>query len=472
MKFRFYLAILFSPLLAFGQKITVSEDIPLRSEVAYELIGELKGRTLLFRNRTTEFEVQAFDDQMHLAWSKELVLDHRASKTLGIISSKEDFTLFYYYRSKGNTILKADKFDAGANMRDSATVYNFGYLFFTPDFEIVRSEDYSKALVYYIERQSVVRALVFDIHEMKLLWEKSFSPDDFYYLDDFSQVSVDNLGNMYLILEKNNFKNRRKQHYHEIFEYQVSSGEFQRFQVPFQSRLTYDAHFVYDNLNKCLVATGFYADKDVHRANGYFYLRVDPRKPEAGILQFVPFEEAFLTSLADKKSERKDWLNEVTVRETILRRDGGALLVAERNHVFERRSGVNRTYFNGVPSNMVDYFFDELLIFSVHPDGLAHWKNVLHKKQYSQDDGGVYSSYFLFKTSRNLRFLFNDEIRFENTISEYVLDGTGDYDRNSILSTTNLDLRLRFRDAVQIAANSLIVPSERRNRLKLVKMEF
>ena len=161
-----------------------------------------------------------------------------------------------------------------------------------------------------------------------------------------------------------------------------------------------------------------------------------------------------------------------SVRETILRRDGGALLVAEKNHIFERRSGVNRTYFNGIPSNMVDYFFDELLIFSIHPDGKSHWQNILHKKQYSQDDGGVYSSYFLFKTSHYLRFLFNDEIRFENTISEYVLNGYGEYDRNSILSTTNLDLRLRFRDAVQVAANTLIVPSERRNRLKLVKMEF
>ncbi|MCB0606577.1 MAG: hypothetical protein H6562_21200 [Lewinellaceae bacterium] len=472
MKISLCTIILLFPLFLSGQKITVSEDIPLRSEAAYELIGELKGRTLLFRNRTTEFEVQAFDEQMHMSWSKELKLDHRSAKILGIIPSQEDFTIFYYFRSKGNTILKADKFDPAANLKDSSTVHNFGFLFFTPDFEIVRSEDYSKALIYYIEKQSIIRAQVFDINRMKLLWDKSFSPEEFYYTEDFSQMAVDNAGNLYLMLQKDNFRNRRKQHYHEIFEYRFASDEFRHFQVPFQGRLTYDAHYTYDNMNKWLVATGFYGEKDQHRANGYFYLRIDPNDPEGGILHFIPFDEELINSLDTKKNDRRDWLNEISVRETILRRDGGALLVAEKNHIFERRSGVNRTYFNGIPSNMVDYFFDELLIFSIHPDGKSHWQNILHKKQYSQDDGGVYSSYFLFKTSHYLRFLFNDEIRFENTISEYVLNGYGEYDRNSILSTTNLDLRLRFRDAVQVAANTLIVPSERRNRLKLVKMEF
>ena len=113
-----------------------------------------------------------------------------------------------------------------------------------------------------------------------------------------------------------------------------------------------------------------------------------------------------------------------------------------------------------------------MFLISIHPDGSPHWKQVLHKKQYSQDDEGIYSSYFLFKTPKRLRFLFNDEIRQENTVSEYVINGHGEYDRNSVLSTANLRLRLRFRDALQIGAYEVIIPSERRNQLRLVKVEY
>ena len=79
---------------------------------------------------------------------------------------------------------------------------------------------------------------------------------------------------------------------------------------------------------------------------------------------------------------------------------------------------------------------------------------------------------FLIKTPSALRFLYNDEIKYENTVSEYVLKGTGEYDRNSVMNTEDQKLKLRFRHAVQIASNSIVVPSERRNKLQLVKVLY
>lgn len=82
------------PMLLTAQTITVSEDIVLKNDVAYEVIGELKDRILLFRDRVTEFEVQAFNTQMKMVWSKELQLDKKSPKSLGLVATKEDFTLF------------------------------------------------------------------------------------------------------------------------------------------------------------------------------------------------------------------------------------------------------------------------------------------------------------------------------------------------------------------------------------------
>ena len=60
----------------------------------------------------------------------------------------------------------------------------------------------------------------------------------------------------------------------------------------------------------------------------------------------------------------------------------------------------------------------------------------------------------------------------ENTVSEYVVSATGHMDRNSVMSTDDQNIRLRFRDALQTGSNELIIPSERRNRLRLVRVEF
>ena len=57
-------------------------------------------------------------------------------------------------------------------------------------------------------------------------------------------------------------------------------------------------------------------------------------------------------------------------------------------------------------------------------------------------------------------------------MSEYVIQGNGKHERNSVLSTENQDIRLQFRASVQTGAREFIVPSERRNRLRLVRVRF
>ncbi|MEL6357809.1 MAG: hypothetical protein AAFQ37_12855, partial [Bacteroidota bacterium] len=52
------------------------------------------------------------------------------------------------------------------------------------------------------------------------------------------------------------------------------------------------------------------------------------------------------------------------------------------------------------------------------------------------------------------------------------LNSKGDFDRNSLFHTRDLELKLRFRDGVQVATNEVIIPSERRNRLRLVTLTY
>ena len=156
---KFYPIIVFLLIFSFlatAQTVTVSEDLSLRNDIGYEIIGELKGQLLLFRDKNTDFEIHAFDKGMHQTWEKDLELDKRYPKPLAIFSNQDNFSLFYRFREKGKTVLKVHKYDAGANLIDSTIVKDFGFLFFTPNFEFTPSEDKSKVLIYFIETQSVV----------------------------------------------------------------------------------------------------------------------------------------------------------------------------------------------------------------------------------------------------------------------------------------------------------------------------
>ena len=66
-----------------AQVITVSEDINVNNDVGYEVLGELGNHVLLFRDSRSEFKIQAFNRQMHEAWTKELELDKRSPKYWG-----------------------------------------------------------------------------------------------------------------------------------------------------------------------------------------------------------------------------------------------------------------------------------------------------------------------------------------------------------------------------------------------------
>ncbi|MEM1215067.1 MAG: hypothetical protein AAGJ82_05255 [Bacteroidota bacterium] len=456
-----------------AQEMVVSEEISINADLSYDLIGEYGEQILLFRNAKTNFKIHAFNAQMRASWDKELVLDKRLPKVLGILPTPEDFSLIYSYRKRNHTHLKVHRYDPAANLIDSTQLLDLGYLFYTPNFQMIRSEDRSKLLLYFTESQTTVHTYVFDTKQYDLLWEYDFAPEDFNLNRDFSQIVINNKGEVSFILQKNSWRSRNKQHYYDIHTYDGS--KLVSHIVPMRGKETYDVIFEMDNLNDQLVAGGLYAENNSERSEGYFYFKLDPLATQVpDSVRFRAFHPQFLETFQGRDYRKGRGLTDTDLREFVLRRDGGILLVGERNRQLQRRT-------NAMPARamdpaglrgMVDFYFEEVFVLSIHPDGQQHWNTIMHKKQYSQDDAGIYSSYFLFKSQGLLRFLFNDEIRAENTVSEYILNGLGKYDRNSIFSTANLDLRLRFQAGLQTDARTLVVPSERRNRLKLVKLVY
>lgn len=468
----FFCALPLLPVASQAQSMLVSDAISIRNDYGYEIIGRLRDRILLFRDKFDDFEVQAFDGQMRLSWSREMDdLQKRGVQILSVVGGKNDFSVIHKVRRRSRVVLRVHKYDPGANLIDSMTVKDYGdRMFSPPSLEIVRSDDKNCFVVFNVAERNKLEVTCFQLDKMQVLWDKTVELEEDYLEANLKAMTLSNAGEFYLVTEKNNRRARKDEHEYHVLRINAGGDHIRK--IPLNEFLTNDMRFTYDNQNRRLVGAGLYADKNKDRANGVFFLSMAPGD-SSHVLRYEPFDDKFISILRRKDVEEDTkGVPDAEVKQLILRQDGGVLLVAERHHEIQRGSSAGRGFWREGLRMVVDFYFDDLFVIAMHPDGQTQWKTVLHKKQYSQDDEGTFSSFFLLRNTDKLHFLFNDEIKYENTCSEYVISPLGDFDRNSLINTVGQNLRLRFRDALQISAAECLVPSEFRNKLKLVLLRF
>ncbi|MCB9306516.1 MAG: hypothetical protein H6565_07970 [Lewinellaceae bacterium] len=455
-----------------AQSMLVSDAISIRNDYGYEIVGRLRDRILLFRDKYDEFEVQAFDNQLHMSWSREIEdLQKRGVQILSVIGGKNDFSIVHKVRRRSRVVLRVHKYDPGANLIDSMAIKDYGERVFSPpSLDVVRSDDKNCIVIINSGERNKLELTCFMLDKMQVLWDKVVSMEDDFYESNMKATALSNNGDFYIVDERNNRRGKMEDHAYSILQINADGDWVSKIALP--EFLTNDVRFTFDNQNNRLVAAGLYADKNRDRANGVFFLSYTPRS-DAPFLKYEPFDDKFISILRRKDVEEDTkGVSDAEVRQLILRQDGGVLIVAERHHEIQRGAAAGRGFWREGLRMIVDFYFDDMFLIAMHPDGEIHWKTVLHKKQYSQDDEGTFSSFFLFRNTDKLHFLFNDEIKYENTCSEYVISPLGDFDRNSLINTVGQNLRLRFRDALQISTAECLVPSEFRNKLKLVLLRF
>ena len=328
--------------------------------------------------------------------------------------------------------------------------------------------------MYNVENSDEFEVIVVDNDSMKVELDVKFKTEDFSYNQDFLQAVVDNDGGVYFIFEKDNRKSKKEENILKVFYFNPKSNKTKFFNISMQEHLWHDIYFDFDNKNKKLLISGFYSDETILEGHGVFFMTVSPNDPGNVTSNFEEFSKEYLALVLGKQVKKNVGFGDVVVQQIVPRRDGGVLMIAERYKEEERDRISTDPYSrkNDDRINQTDYVFSEILLYSFHPNGELHWTEVLHKKQYSQDDSGVFSSFFLFMNRSKIRFLYNDAIKRSDTVYEYVVAGNGELERNSLFNTNEDKLMLRMLDAVQVSSNVIIIPSERRSSVKLVKMTF
>lgn len=452
-----------------GQTIAVSQDVSLKNDQAYFIVGKFGETILLMRDQETEVEIHAFDDELREKWTRTVEYEKKNSEVFSVVNSDTSFHVIYGYREKGDYYIMERHYLPNLTCIDTVIIDEVKDMFFAPKVIVVVSEDSRKVLIFRIEKDSELHASVYDLTRQEILWEKVLLFQDGSLSRNYRDVLLSNNGDMFLILDhdRNSYRNRR------FVVHQVNARDvvLRKRMIDLNGLVAFDLEARYDNINETLWLAGMYSEKPASKLLGLYTVTLGAGIGDANS-RIISFDDLLLEEVNGGKGGKKKGVQDFIVRDIILRQDGGALLLAEMSKEYMRRpSGPTRTV-DYSRAGWVDYYYEDVVAFSIHPDGTEHWNTVLHKKQYSQDDNAMYSSFFIFKTPEKIRLLFNDEIRQNSTVSEYVIRGNGYHKRSSVFSTDYQRLKLRFRDGVQVAYNECLIPSERSNRLNLVRITF
>ena len=458
-----------------AQSVSISDDVNVRNDAGYEILGRYKGNILLFRDKNNEYEVMAFDEQLHNIWTHELIFAEKKVQILDAVQGTDYFGIIYKTKIKNNNVVKINRFDANAKFIDSALVKNYGNRFVPPNPISIFSEDKKIVLVYSFNQDGRLEGSAFDIENMKLLWQKEIAlPENIRPNEEFVQAIVGNNGKAIFIFEKDETAALFGGSAHQYVFCEVNQAQNNSFKIVFKDYATYGIRFDFDNVNQQICGVGLYSDIGKSRAAGCFFLKI---KDGFEQLFLEAFSDDMASAVAGKEIINNKGISDLKPQNIVFRKDGGVVAFFEETRQYSRvSSGMPTSALNSHSETtgrfVMDYYCDNLLVYSFNPNGSLQWKKVLPKKQFSQDDDAVFSSYGLLKTPRAVRVLFNDMVNAETTTSEYIMSGNGLIDRHSMFNTSNQDILLRFQDALQISSDEVLVPSEYRSKLRLVRLRY
>jgi hypothetical protein len=368
------------------------------------------------------------------------------------------------------------EYDKVVRLIDSTTLTKIHKKEIKRRFNYTWSEDKSKVLLTSITGDNLVRFILYDCTLKVITWHQTIL---FKYMNyrDFQSFILTDIGNVLVQIRDESTSTDRLSF---IMLNPTINKQFD-FKVDLDGRSYSDVYFTFDNKNRNVIVTGTYSERRGKEIKGMFLYKRNINKLKAtevpGFLEFGSSlgEEV----LQGKKRNRKRVFDDLEIQEVILRNDGGALVVCEITKDYSRRSPYNSNYstrdnrYSGYSRRgWVDYYNEDIVVLNVNPELTFDWTKVLYKKQFSQDDDAVFSSFYIMKTPSRLRFIYNDDIKNNSTVSEYLMDPTGRIARNSLLSTKYQEMKLRFDDAIQLSGNSILVPSEKSYDLNLVKITY
>lgn len=458
-----------------AQEILISKDINTKNYYAYDIVGKVNDRIILYKDQGLKKEMDVFDMSMNHKFKAELILEDKKALVHLLVEHDSVFHMIYSYSEKDSVVTSLRSYNERIELVDSTLLFKREKVEIKSKMKYILSEDRNKLVLHHSDREKNLLVNLIDLRKKENEWEQRFAIKDIDIIADFLVSTLSDKGQFVIVYDKKKPNTKKDKFVSQLFI--AENGLADLIDLNFDENIATDMILEVDNINDRIFIGGLYSKKGDHRVDGLYFLNKELNSLSGREdMRFMPFSESFVNDVASKRKGNKKQLENFSLNNLVFRNDGGVLLFAEMNRIYNRRNPYNGVFPSSRDNygrrGWTDYYNEDVIIMSMDNTGEIDWKTILYKKQFSQDDDGIYSSYFIYKTPSRIRMLYNDEIKKSNTVSEYMIDPLGNQIRNSLLSTEYQNLKLRFTGAIQVASNMIIVPSETSYNMNLVKIEY
>lgn len=220
---------------------------------------------------------------------------------------------------------------------------------------------------------------------------------------------------------------------------------------------------------------GFYSDRKNGNFEGIIYTYYDVAEKAFKEFKTIAFSDRMRNATGERSTKRA--FNDFQVRQLIVRNDGGFVLIAEHFFVSTRNNynqgfGYYSWYYPTMSVSVREYNYGDILSISCNGNGEPEWAEFIRKIQYSQEDGGLFSSYALINTGGALGFLFNDFNTSRSKMQLASLDAAGKISVSSLTGSSNEDPDWLPKSGKQVSAREFVVPCLKRNQICFAKVVF
>ncbi|MDZ4795101.1 MAG: hypothetical protein SGI83_12545 [Bacteroidota bacterium] len=503
---RLFLAalIICTGLLTTAQKIVYSEpDRDDTRRMDFEIAGKIGGNFLLYKNTRSRNWITVLDNDMQqiAKVEQDYVPDNDRMINVDFFPYNDFCYMIYQYQKKNVVYCVASKIGPDGNKIGDITELDTTHLGFAANnkiYTVQSSEDKSKLIVFKINsknKKSYILTSMLMTDKLELL-KKSHITIPMEERNDFiNDFYVDNDGDMvFSKFFRNNNDNISKAAF--VVKYaQADTLQFQELNI--EKTWLDEIHIKVDNFNKRYYLTSFYFQERKGNIEGFYFYAWDKTTARPYFESTSAFSDE-LRKESRGEASMKTAFNDYFIRNIITRKDGGFIIGSEAYYTTSRFNNWNRwDYLYGSPymssfnnsiyyspyysnsfwgsrmnnNQAVRHHADNIVVLSFDNQGKMEWNNVMGKTQFN-DDSDDLLSYQLMNTGGQIHFLFNQQERRNNLLSDYSISPDGQMTRSPTLK--NLDRGYEFmpKYGKQVSARQMIVPCLYRNYICFAKIDY
>ncbi|MCB9047060.1 MAG: hypothetical protein H6550_13080 [Chitinophagales bacterium] len=255
----------------------------------------------------------------------------------------------------------------------------------------------------------------------------------------------------------------------------TGSRQYVATEVPMGELFASGTYMELSNDNDKIYVGGFFSDRKNGNFEGIIYTYYDIAEQVFKEFRTIKFTDKLRNAASDRNKKRA--FNDFQVRELIVRNDGGFVMITEEFYVSTRNSynqgfGYYSWYYPSMSASVREYNYGDILAISCSGDGTPEWVEFVRKQQYSQEDGGLFSSYALLNTGGALGFLFNDFNMNHSRIQLATLDASGRLSMDMLAGAGRDAPDWLPKSGKQVSAKEFVVPCLKRNQICFAKVVF